>query len=91
MSNSPLLIALLEFYALIALVCVATFFWYTERLKRIRLQDAMREMERILTLASEATREGSAEKCESVNRLIELWDQQHARDTGTQIKKLSVT
>jgi len=89
MQESPLLVVLLEFYAIILIVALALLVWVIEHLKRLRLVDATRQLEKIFSMTAEAVKEHSSEKLESVNKLIELWDQAHAKEFGAHIGKLS--
>ena len=85
---SPLVVVLLSFYAVIALLCVGVLIWTVEHLKRMRLLDAVKQLQTILTLATDALKHRSPQECDKVNTLIDSWDKSFSREVGTEIQKL---
>jgi sensor domain CHASE-containing protein len=76
--------------ALIVLLIVMLMAWMNEREKCRRLQGAVRELERIQALSTEAVLERSTEKVDQVNDLIGTWDEEHTEEVGEAVPKVTL-
>ena len=86
---SPLVLAVGQFYVILALIGLIAVLVARNLIRDSRLRSGVADLKRIFDLASEAMREHSAEKCAAVNELIDRWDRSYEREFGTHLEKLA--
>lgn len=86
---SPLVLAVGQFYVILALIGVIAVLVARNVMRAARLRSGVAELKKIFDLASEALREHSAEKCAAVNDLIDRWDTAYEKEFGTHLERLA--